>query len=173
MASRRTLKAAQAIREVVGMALLTQIKDPRIKSVNVTKVEVSSDMRSAKVYVIVRGGVSQEKLALCGLTSAAGFLQQKCAERIDTRYTPRLQFMIDEGVKNLIAVTEILEREKQQNQANNTSEDADKDENSSNQENDQDFEDESETEEASNEDSADSDNDTNDPNTENGSLSMM
>ncbi len=120
MASRRTLKAAQAIREVVGMALLKQIKDPRIKSVNVTKVEVSSDMRSAKVYVIVRGGEAQEKLAICGLTSAAGFLQQRCAERIDTRYTPRLQFMIDEGVKNLIAVTEILEKEKQSRLAEST-----------------------------------------------------
>lgn len=143
MASRRTLKAAQAIREVVGMSLLTQIKDPRIKSVNVTKVEVSSDMRSAKVYVIVRGGASQEKLALCGLTSAAGFLQQKCAERIDTRYTPRLQFMIDEGVKNLIAVTEILEREKLQNQSQNIT-DNQQDDNLDSDSDDQDIEDESE-----------------------------
>ncbi len=113
MATRRTLKAAEAIREVVAMSLLTEIKDPRVKNVTVTSVEVSADMRNAKVYVTVRGGeATQEELALSGLRSAAGFLQQKCARRIDTRYTPRLQFMIDEGIKNLIAVSRILEEEK-------------------------------------------------------------
>jgi len=38
-------------------------------------------------------------------------LQQKCAKRIDTRYTPTLQFLVDEGVKNLIVVTQILASE--------------------------------------------------------------
>lgn len=113
MATRRTLKAAQAIRQVVAMALLTDLKDPRVKNVNITTVDVSADMRNAKVYFSVLGGDEvQEKLALRGLQSAAGFLQQKCARQIDTRYTPRLQFLIDEGIKNLIAVSQILEEEK-------------------------------------------------------------
>ncbi|MDO5552809.1 MAG: 30S ribosome-binding factor RbfA [Planctomycetia bacterium] len=112
MATRRTLKAAEAIREVVAMALLTDIKDPRVANVTVTRVEVSGDMRTAKVYVTVRGGDAKEALALRGLTSACGFLQQKCAARIDTRYTPRLQFLVDEGMKNLVAVSQILADEK-------------------------------------------------------------
>lgn len=113
MASRRTLKAAEAIREVVAMSLLTDLKDPRVDQVTITGVEVSADMRSAKVFFSVLGGdPTKERLALKGLQSAAGFLQQKCARRIDTRYTPRIQFAIDEGVKNLLAVSEILENEK-------------------------------------------------------------
>jgi len=113
MASRRTLKAAQAIREVVAMSLLTDLKDPRVNNVTITGVEVSGDMRTAKVLFTVLGGeVSKERMAMAGLTSAAGFLQQKCARRIDTRYTPRLQFAIDEGVKNLAAVSALLEAEK-------------------------------------------------------------
>ncbi|MBR4751779.1 MAG: 30S ribosome-binding factor RbfA [Thermoguttaceae bacterium] len=108
MASRRTLKAAEAIREVVATSILTDLKDPRVESVTITKVEVAADMRTAKVYFMTRGNEARERTALKGLQSAAGFLQQKCAKRIDTRYTPTLQFLVDEGVKNLIAITQIL-----------------------------------------------------------------
>ena len=55
MSSRRVLKAAQAIREVVSMAIITDIKDPRVKDVTVTFVEVAGDMRMAKVHVSVMG----------------------------------------------------------------------------------------------------------------------
>ena len=55
MSSRRALKAAQAIREVVSTAILLELKDPRVKDVTVTLVEVSGDLRNAKVYVSVMG----------------------------------------------------------------------------------------------------------------------
>ncbi|MDR1491279.1 MAG: 30S ribosome-binding factor RbfA [Planctomycetaceae bacterium] len=106
--SRRTLKAAEAIREVVATSILTDVKDPRIRAATVTRVEVSGDMRYAKVFISVRGNEIQEQLTLRGLQSAAGFLQAKCAKRIDTRYTPRLQFQIDQGIKDSLEVTHIL-----------------------------------------------------------------
>ena len=106
--SRRTLKAAEAIREVVAMSILTDIKDPRVRDATITHVEVSGDMRYAKVYVSVMGDENKEKLTLRGLQSAAGYLQTKCAKRIDTRYTPRLQFQLDEGVKKSVEVTRLL-----------------------------------------------------------------
>ncbi len=110
MSSRRLLKAAEAIREVVSMAILTELRDPRVQNVTVTGVEVSPDMREAKVMVSIMGNENLQKLALHGLTSSAGFLQSKIAKRIDTRYTPRLQFTIDDGIKKSIAVAEILQR---------------------------------------------------------------
>ena len=108
MPSRRTLKAAEAIREVVGMAIIADLQDPRIKNVTVTRVEVSGDMRHAKVYVTVMGDEAMETLSLRGLQSAAGFLQAKCAKRIDTRYTPQLQFVIDKGTKNSLLISKLL-----------------------------------------------------------------
>lgn len=97
------------------MSLLIDLKDPRVSQVTVNSVEVASDMRTAKVLFTVLGGDPvKEKLALAGFRSAAGFLQQKCAKRIETRYTPKLTFAIDEGVKNLIRISEILEKERQQ-----------------------------------------------------------
>src|SRR5690349_7748528 len=99
MSSRRVLKVAEAIREVVGMAILTEIQDPRVKNVTVTLVEVAPDLRSAKVHVSVRGDESRQRLTLKGLQSSAGFLQRLVAKRIDTRYTPILTFELDQGVK--------------------------------------------------------------------------
>lgn len=110
MTSRRLLKAAEAIREVVASSILTEIRDPRIRDVTVVGVEVSPDMREAKVLVSVMGDESQQKLSVRGLQNSAGFLQSKIANRIDTRYTPRLTFVIDKGLKNAAAVGEILAR---------------------------------------------------------------
>ena len=109
MSSRRVLKAAQAIREVVSMAIITDIKDPRVQDVTVTFVEVSGDMRMAKVHVSVMGDETKQNLCLRGLQSSVGYLQKKVGNRIDTRYTPRLQFQLDKGLQNAMSVTRILE----------------------------------------------------------------
>lgn len=90
------------------MAILTEMKDPRVRNVTVTYVEVAPDMRSAKIHVSIMGNETQQNLSLRGLQNAAGFLQHQVAEKIDTRYTPRLQFVLDQGVKHSIAVAEIL-----------------------------------------------------------------
>jgi len=110
VSSRRQLKAAEAIREVVAMSILTDIRDPRVKDVTVLAVEVTADMREAKVSVSVMGDETQQNLSLRGLQNAAGFLQAKIADRIETRYIPKLRFALDQGVKNVLAVGEILER---------------------------------------------------------------
>jgi ribosome-binding factor A len=102
------LKAAEAIREVVSMAILVEIKDPRVRDVTVTRVEMTPDMRAAKVYVSVMGDEKKQTLSLRGLESSAGFLQTKVAKRIDTRFTPRLSFVLDQGVKKQLEVLRIL-----------------------------------------------------------------
>ncbi len=106
--SRRLLKAAEAIRGVVSMAILTEMRDPRVKNVTVVGVEVLPDMKSAKVMVSVMGSEKERQLSLSGLQNAAGFLQKKIAERIETRYTPRLTFVLDRGVKNSLEINRIL-----------------------------------------------------------------
>jgi ribosome-binding factor A len=109
MHSRRVLKVAEAIRHVVSMAILSELKDPRIRDVTVTYVEVSPDLRHAKVHVSVMGDEAKQRLSLRGLRSAAGFLQAKIAERIDTRWTPKLDFVLDQGVKRSIEISRILQ----------------------------------------------------------------
>jgi ribosome-binding factor A len=65
-------------------------------------------MKSAKVHVSIMGSEKEQQLTLATLQRAAGFLQHKIADRIETRYTPRLQFLLDKGVKNSLEVARIL-----------------------------------------------------------------
>jgi len=90
------------------MAILTDLKDPRIQDVTVTYVEVSGDLRTAKVHVSIMGDEAKQKLSVRGLQNAAGYLQSKLGDRIDTRYTPRLEFILDMGVKKSIEISRIL-----------------------------------------------------------------
>ncbi len=91
------------------MAILTQVRDPRVQDVTVTSVEMAPDMRNAVVHVSVMGSPAKQELALRGLASSAGFLQAQLAERIDTRYTPRLAFKLDAGVKRSIEIARMLD----------------------------------------------------------------
>ncbi|MFN9367259.1 MAG: 30S ribosome-binding factor RbfA [Planctomycetia bacterium] len=108
MSTRRLLKAAEAVREVVGMAILTEVRDPRVKDVTVTRVEMDPDMRGATIHVSIMGSPAQQQLALRGLVNSAGFLQSRIADRIETRYTPRLRFELDRGVKHALEIARVL-----------------------------------------------------------------
>ena len=102
------------------MAILTEVRDPRVKDVTVIAVEVAPDMKSAKVFVSIMGDDKQQGLALRGLQNSAGFLQSVIAEKIDTRYTPRLTFVMDKGVKHSLEVARILKEVLPQEKAAST-----------------------------------------------------
>ncbi len=108
MTSRRVAKVSQAVREVVSTAILFELKDPRVKNVTVIDAEVSADLRSAKIYVSIMGSDKEQALTMRGLNSARGFLQAKIAERLDTRYTPVLHFILDQGVKKSIEASRLI-----------------------------------------------------------------
>jgi ribosome-binding factor A len=57
------------------------------------------------------GNETKQNLCLKGLKSCAGFLQSKIAKRLDTRYVPHLQFVLDQGVKNQLLVSKMLDEE--------------------------------------------------------------
>src|SRR3954463_3270533 len=108
MNSRRLARASEAVREVASTTILFELRDPRIKNVTVLAAEVAKDMRTAKVYVSVMGDAKQQSLAMYGLESARGYIQSKIAERLDTRYTPVLKFVLDQAVKKSIEAARLL-----------------------------------------------------------------
>ena len=99
------------------MAILTEVRVPRVQNVTVLGVEVTPDMREAKILVSIMGSDSQQRTVLNGLQNSVGFLQSKIADRIETRYVPRLSFVMDEGVKKSVAVQQILEQIAKERQA--------------------------------------------------------
>lgn len=110
MSSRRVLKVAEAIREVVSMAILTELRDPRVQDVTVTYVEVSADLRIATVHVSVMGDDKKQNLCLQGLEHSRGFLQRKVGDRLEMKFTPQVRFELDQGVKNAANVARILKQ---------------------------------------------------------------
>ena len=109
MPSHRSLRIAQAIREVVASSILFEVADPRVQGVTVIRVEVSSDLRSASIYVSVMGNETEQRNALRGLAHATGFLQSKVAARLQTRFTPTLTFKRDDSVKKSVEMARLID----------------------------------------------------------------
>jgi ribosome-binding factor A len=109
MASHRPERVAEAIREVVSTAVLFEVNDPRVKGVTVLNVAITPDLREAKVSVSVMGTDSQKRQAMKGLGSATGFLQSRLANRLKTRFIPHLSFELDEGVKQSVAMSKLID----------------------------------------------------------------
>jgi len=108
MKTYRLARVAEAIREVASETILFELSDPRVKGVTVTRAEVSGDLQHAKVYVSIMGTEKEQALTMHGLRSATGFLQSKLAKRLQTRFTPLVTFVIDEGVKKSLEMTRLI-----------------------------------------------------------------
>ena len=108
MKQHRIARVSEAIREVAAVTILHELQDPRIKNVTVTRAEVSADLQKAKIYVSVMGTKKEQDLCMHGLKHSAGYLQSKLADRLQTRYTPTVTFIRDDGVKNSIEISRLI-----------------------------------------------------------------
>jgi ribosome-binding factor A len=108
MKAHRLARVAEVVREVASETILFELRDPRVKGVTVTRTEVSGDLQHAKVFVSVMGSPKEQELCMHGLRNAAGFVQSKLAGRMKTRFTPVLQFVLDQGVKKSIEITRLI-----------------------------------------------------------------
>ena len=99
MSSRlRIEKLQELIKQEMGKMLLTDIKDPRIGFVTVTEVEMTGDLREAKIYVSIMGNDEQIKSSWEGLNSALGFIRREIGKRIKIRFTPEISFALDKSL---------------------------------------------------------------------------
>lgn len=95
MPSRRIEKVNRAILETLSSAILFELRDPRVKNVTILHVDTTGDIKESKVRVGVRGDAKVQSLTLHGLDSARGFLQSKIADRLQTKNTPILKFILE------------------------------------------------------------------------------
>ena len=91
----RIEKLQELIKQEMSKMLLTDLKDPRIGFVTVTDVEMTGDLREAKIYVSIMGGQDEVKNSLEGLNSALGFIRREIGQRIRLRFTPEISFALD------------------------------------------------------------------------------
>ncbi len=96
---KRTARIASLIKEVLAELVRTSVKDPRVQGITVTEVEVSGDLREAKVYFVYNRKEHNQDDVLDGLSRASGYLRKCLGERVSLRVTPSLNFVIDESLE--------------------------------------------------------------------------
>lgn len=125
MKAHRLARVGEVIREVASETILFELRDPRVKGVTVIRAEVSGDLQHAKIYVSIMGDDKEQQLCMHGLRHAAGFVQSKLARRLQTRFTPVISFVIDEGIKKSIEVSRLINEALAQSPAQATVQPAD------------------------------------------------
>jgi len=106
----RTDRIAEEIKKEVSRLIRESIKDPRLPEfVSVTAVKVTRDLRYARVYVSIYGDEEKKKAAIAALTSASGFIRREIGQRISLRYTPEIQFRLDESIEYGMHITKLIE----------------------------------------------------------------
>lgn len=106
--SRRTRQVGDEVRAEISRLLLREAHDPRIGFVTITAVEMSPDLRNARVFVsTLQAGESREK-SLEALRSAAGFLRREIAHNLALRTAPRLEFRFDKSIETGSRIEDLL-----------------------------------------------------------------
>ncbi|MBU1864692.1 MAG: 30S ribosome-binding factor RbfA [Candidatus Omnitrophica bacterium] len=105
---RRVARVAEVIRMELAGLILNELKDPRVGFVTVMGVEVTPDLREAKVFISVMGTEKEKKSTLIALNNARGFLQHMISEAIRLKSTPLLHFKLDDSIDQSIKIDGIL-----------------------------------------------------------------
>ena len=104
----RIEKLQELIKQETSKMLLYDIKDPRIGFVTVTDVEMTGDLREAKIFVSIMGNEEQIKSSMEGLQSALGFVRREIGKRIRLRFTPEISFAPDKSLDYSEHIQKIL-----------------------------------------------------------------
>ena len=108
MTNKRAIRVGELLKEEISQIVLREMKDPRIGFVSVTDVEVSGDLRHAKVFISVYGSDKEKEETLEGLQQAQGFVRKLVGERIKIHHTPEIIFRYDDSIENGVHISEII-----------------------------------------------------------------
>jgi len=119
MEGKRSERVADLVRKEISEMLVRTIKDPRIGFVTITRVTVTDDCRSAKIYYSVVGSLDEREQCIEGLNSAKGYIRRELGHRMKLKYTPEIVFQFDPSVEYAVHMGELIhhlqeEREKKE-----------------------------------------------------------
>ncbi len=117
----RQEKLGELIQAELSDLLRTRVKDPRIGFASITRVEVSGDLRHAKVFISIMGTDEEKSATMKGLKNATGFLRHELATRLVIRYMPEIAFKLDtsieEGARILNLISQVEEEDRRLSQS--------------------------------------------------------
>ena len=101
MPSYRAERISQQIHQQVSIMLEREIADQRLIGVNVTRVQISGDLRYAKIFVAPNSaGETATREMLDGLEHATRYFRRRIAENLDLRFAPEIRFLVDHAIEN-------------------------------------------------------------------------
>ena len=100
LAGKRAVRVGDQIQMEISYLLLERVKDPRVRGVTVTGINLSNDLKRARVFFSVIGEQDHIKKAQDGLDSAKGFIKREIGSRMSLRYTPEIIFMYDPSLES-------------------------------------------------------------------------
>ena len=106
----RQEKLGELIAAELSELLRTRVKDPRVGFASITRVEVSGDLRHAKVHVSIMGSPEEREETMKGLKNASGFLRHDLATRIVLRYMPDISFKLDTSIEEGSRILELIHK---------------------------------------------------------------
>jgi len=108
---KRATRVAGRVREEMAWLLTREVRDPRVAGVIVSRVEMTDDLKMARVYVrMLEGGdAEQVDTALKGLERTASMLRREVTKKVGLRYAPELRFFYDDGLDKTTRIEELLE----------------------------------------------------------------
>lgn len=95
----RSNRVAESIHKEVSSLLLKGLKDPRVGFVTITAVDVTRDLRHARIYFSVIGDENERENAQKGLNSSASYIRRELGQRLRMRYVPEIQFKYDSSLE--------------------------------------------------------------------------
>ncbi|GAB4189304.1 MAG: 30S ribosome-binding factor RbfA [Simkaniaceae bacterium] len=108
--NRRVSRLNSLLKEVISEVIRKDVRNPDVPDlITVTKVEISKDLRHAKVYVSVIGSEEQREKTLAALQSAASFIAIQSSKKVVMRFFPELTFKLDRSVDHQMRIDSILE----------------------------------------------------------------
>ena len=110
----RQEKLGELIAAETSDLLRTRMKDPRIGFASITHVEVSGDLRHAKIFVSVMGSEEEQNDTMKALKHATGFLRHELAGRLVLRYMPELVFKLDTSIVQGARILELINKIEQE-----------------------------------------------------------
>ena len=109
--SRRVDRINAILRREISRVLATELRDPRISTiVSVTRVDATSDLRYAKVYISVLGDEEEKRRTLRALRSASGFVHWNLRKHLAFKAVPSLEFVLDESIEQGAKMLELIDR---------------------------------------------------------------
>lgn len=114
MSFERVSRIAEEFKRELSHIIKNDIRDPRIAEfTSILSVDITKDLRYAKVYISVLGDEKQSSDTISGLKSAAGFIRKEIGRRIKLKYTPEILFELDKSIERGIYITNLIKKTNQ------------------------------------------------------------